>query len=323
MRTKDAGREVVTTTYFHSDWRDDLDDWRYAEQASRALGSTHHLVRVDNAAVCREHRDLLQRAGNVFHTYAAAFCAQNRAGDAVGGDVPIVNGSGPDESIIGTEKVAIGDLLSLRALPRERWIDHLIAEIDYIKIPEATAVGMLRRPGRGFVATRRAIAAQLLDAPDFVELQRRYHALTILQDHVQELSTVAAVLGRPIVFPYLTNDVFRIVFSTRFDVLNAQATYKSVLKGLLEKVMPREFVHRTKIGFQSPSRPYFKSDAGFGRELSRLLSKGPSDVLDLARVEPEIRSRLDADIDLRGRYDFLEWTAYNVLLLEECRAGHA
>ncbi len=323
LRETDLRREIATTTYFHDDWRDDLDDWKYAARASEKFGSQHSLVRVNNASVCREHRDLLLRAQNVFHTYAAAFYAQNKVVRALGGDVPIVNGSGPDESIIGTEKVAIGDLLSLRALERDRWIDHLIAEIDYIKIPEAAAIGMLRRPGQRFVETRKAIAAELLDSLDFVEFQRRYHALTILQDHIQELSAVAAVLERPIVFPYLTNDIFRIVFSTRFDVLNARGTYKSILKGLLEKVMPKDFVHRKKIGFQSPSRPYFKSAAGFGAELSRLLSRGASGVLDLSRVEPEVRSRLGADLDLRGRYDFLEWTAYNILLLEECRAGHA
>jgi asparagine synthetase B (glutamine-hydrolysing) len=322
-RAKDPRKEVVTTTYFHDDWRDDLNDWKYAERASETFGSRHTLVKVNNTTVCREHRDLLNRAQNVFHTYAPAFYAQNKGSDTFGDDVPIVNGTGPDESIIGTEKVAIGDLLSLRTLERDRWIEYLIVEIDYIKIPEGTAVQMLRQAGEGFVQTRRAIAAELLDAADFVEFQRRYHALTILQDHVQELSTVAGVLERPIIFPYLTNDIFRIVFSTRFDVLNARATYKSILKCLLEQVMPKEFVHRRKIGFQSPSRPYFQSDAGLGRELSRLLSKGTSPLLDLGRVVPQVRRRLGADLDLRGRYDFLEWTAYNILLLEECRAVHA
>jgi asparagine synthase (glutamine-hydrolysing) len=323
IQARDPQREIATSTYFHADWRDDLDDWTYAERASQAFGSQHTLVRVDNASVCRAHRQLVERAQNVFHTYAAAFYAQNKAAGQLGGNVPIINGSGPDESIIGTEKVAIGDLLALRALARDQWVDHLIAEIDYIKMPEATVAPMLRQEGAGFVQTRRAVASELLDAPDFVELQRRYHARTILQDHVQELSAVAAVLGRPIVFPYLTNDIFRIVFSTPFEVLNAGGTYKSVLKGLLEKVMPRDFVHRRKIGFQSPSRPYFKSDIGFGPELSRLLAKGASALLDLARVEPEVRKRLSADLDVRARYDFLEWTAYNILLLEECRPGHA
>ena len=76
---------------------------------------------------------------------------------------------------------------------------------------------------------------------------------------------------------------------------------------------------REKIGFQSPSRPYFMSDVGFGRELSRLLSKGESAVLNFAIVESGIRERLNAELDVRRRYDFLEWTVYNILLLEELR----
>ena len=89
----------------------------------------------------------MERAKNVFHTYAAAFYAQNKIVAGLGSEVPIINGSGPDESIIGTEKISIGDLLSLRALRREEWVDHLIGKIEYIKIPEAAVTGML--PGRG------------------------------------------------------------------------------------------------------------------------------------------------------------------------------
>lgn len=160
-----------------------------------------------------------------------------------------------------------------------------------------------------------------MDAPNFVEFQRRFHALTILQDHVQELSAVAQALDRCILFPYLTNDIFRIIFSTRFETLNAGDIYKSVVKRVLEKFMSSSFTHRKKIGFQSPSRPYFKSNVGLGRELQRLLSKGKSAVLDLEVVEAGIRERLNSELDLRARYDFLEWTAYNILLLEELRGA--
>src|SRR5262249_44803605 len=158
---------------------------------------------------------------------------QNRFIRDLPGDVPIINGSGPDESMIGTEKVAISDLLSLRALKRSEWIDYLIGQIDYIKLPEEAAVKMLRRGGEGFVEARKAIAAELLDASDFVEFQRRYHAVTILQDHVQELTAVAQALDHPVIFPYLTNDIFKIVFSASFDILNAHGIYKSIFKSLL------------------------------------------------------------------------------------------
>jgi hypothetical protein len=264
----------------------------------------------------------MARAQNVFHTYAAAFYAQNESVAAMDKDIPIINGSGPDESIIGSEKVTIGDLLLLRSLKPEEWADHLVEKIEYVKIPETIVAGMMLAPSGGFVQSRKAIASSLLGAPNFVEFQRRYHAITILQDHIQELSAAAQALDRGILFPYLTNDIFRIIFSARFEALNAGMVYKSVVKSILEKFMPPDFVHRTKVGFQSPSRPYFKSNKGFGRELSRLLSSRRSAVLNLGIVEPGIRERLKPDVDLRRRYDFLEWTAYNILLLEELRGAH-
>jgi asparagine synthetase B (glutamine-hydrolysing) len=320
MCERDRNKEILTTTYFHEDWRADLNDWEYAEEASAKFGSRHRLLKLNNESFCRAHREMVRRAKNVFHTYAAAFYTQNEVTAGWSGLVPIINGSGPDESIIGTEKVAIQELLSLRALRQDKWVDYLISTIDYIKIPEASIAQMLHGEGGGFVQSRKAIAALLLDAPDFVEFQRRYHAITVLQDHIQELSAAALVLDRSILFPYLTNDIFKIVFSSRFDTLNAGAIYKSVVKRILEKFMRSGFVHRKKIGFQSPSRPYFQSGIGFGRELSRLLARG-SGVLNLELVKPSIRHRLDAEIDLKRRYDFLEWTVYNVLLLEEVRGA--
>lgn len=320
IREREPDRRIITTTYFHEDWRQDLNDWEYAEQAARRFGTDHRLLRIVNAEFCRAHHALMERTGNVFHTYAAAFYAHNAAAISESEpDVPLINGSGPDESIIGTEKIPVPDLLALRSIRGEDWIERLIRDIDYLKIPEAIATQYLRNPSGGFLEGRKMLAAGLMEAPDFVEFQRRYHAVTVLQDHVQELTKVAQALARPIIFPYLTSDIFRIVFATGFDVLNQGAVYKSVLKRILEKYMPHEFVHRTKIGFQSPSRPYFKAATGLGGELSRLLQAGQSELLDLGLVAPTIRTRLEAELDLRRRYDFLEWTAYNILLLEELR----
>jgi asparagine synthetase B (glutamine-hydrolysing) len=323
IRAKSPAKDIVTTTYFHDDWRDDLDDWKYADQASAKFQSRHYLARINNETTAREHQMLLRAARNVFHTYAAAFYAQNKRAGDLDDTMPIINGSGPDESIIGTEKLTIGDLVALRPLQRNRWVDQIVTSIDYMKLPESIVAPMVRCMREGSIESRRKVATALLEAPDFVEFQRRYHTLTALQDHIQELSSVAGVLRRPIVFPYLTNDIFRIVFSTRFEVLNANGVYKSIVKDLLEKVMPREFVHRKKVGFQSPSRPYFRSQTGFGRELSRLLAKGGSALLDMECIEPGVRERLSGDLDLHARYDFLEWTVYNILLLEEARAQYA
>ena len=160
MRQRDPHKEILTTTYFHDDWRDDLNDWEYADEASKKFGSRHQLIKINNEMFCRLHRELMERAKNVFHTYAAAFYAQNKIVAGLGSEVPIINGSGPDESIIGTEKISIGDLLSLRALRREEWVDHLIGKIEYIKIPEAAVTGMLRAADEGFSGSRRAIAEE-------------------------------------------------------------------------------------------------------------------------------------------------------------------
>lgn len=322
FRERDRQRKIVTNTYFHRDWRDDINDRAYAEEASRVFGSDHHLVEIDNRAFCQGHKELVGRAKTVFHTYAASFYVQNRAIHGLP-NAPIVNGSGPDESIIGTEKIPIQDLLPLRTLKRANWIDHLINNVDYIKLAESVVAGMLRNGACGFVASRRRIASALLDAPDFLEFQRRYHAVTIMQDHILELTAVAQVLGRPILFPYLTNDMFRIIFSARFEGLNAGGIYKAALKRVLESRMPKEFVHRKKIGFQSPSRPYFMSDVGLGAAMAALLQEAHSELLNMAVVDPAIRQRLQGDLDLHRRYDFLEWTVYNILLLENARGGHA
>ena len=323
LRHAKLDMEIVTTTYFHEDWREDIDDWKYAERASREFSSRHRLTRLDNEAFCRSHREFVGGTLNVCHTYAPAFYAQNKAFYDLDPGAPILNGSGPDKSIIGTEKIAIDDLLSLRDLGRDEWIDHLIRKIDYIKLPEVTVAEMVRGANDGFVQSRKDIASTLLMSPNFIEFQRRYHALTVLQDHIQELSSVARLLNRPILFPYLTNDMFRIIFGANFETLNFNGVYKSAVKVILEKYMSKEFVHRPKIGFQSPSRPYFKSENGLGFELTRLLSKRCTSLLNLDVIIPNIRSRLEANLDLHQRYDFLEWTTYNVLLLEEFRGAYA
>lgn len=322
IRGRDPHKEIVTTTYFHEDWRDDLNDWEYAAEAAKKYGSDHHLTRINNETFCRAHQDLMWKAKNVFHTYAAAFYLQNKSVPSVTSDVPIINGSGPDESIIGTEKVPLPDLLELRGMNRSDWSAYLIDNIDYLKMTRSAVAAVMRESDGDFVERRKAVAADLLDAPDFVEFQRRYHMLTVLQDHIQELSSVAQVLGSPILFPYLTNDIFRIVFAAKFEALNEGQVYKSIVKETLAKYMPRRFVYRKKIGFQSPSRPYFKSEEpGLGRELVRLLGRRTSAVLNMASAEEGIRERLSEELNLHRRYDFLEWTVYNILRLEENRGA--
>ena len=320
MRTLNPRKDIATTTYFHHDWRDDLDDWMYAEQASAAFGSRHRLVKIDNEAFYRAHRDLLAQTRCVFHTYAAAFYAQNQAASNASPGVPIINGSGPDESIIGTEKISIRDLQSLKTLEPAVWIDYLIENIDYAKIPKSTVAKFMSAIGDRFIAQRKGTAAELLDCPDFVEFQRRYHAVTVLQDHIRELTAVAPT-------PSIVRSRFptsRTTYSGSYFRRPLTCSIRAVFtspyaRRCLKSSCPSRPPHKSSLSVAEPA--LFKSDIGLGRELPRILAKGAGGLLNLKSVESGIRERLDAELDLRARYDFLEWTAYNLLALEELWAS--
>jgi asparagine synthase (glutamine-hydrolysing) len=231
-----------------------------------------------------------------------------------------LNGSGPDESIIGTEKIPIKDLLNFRNLPKKFWDKNLIEEIDYLKLGEKNIQKYLLKKYRSkvnFVNNRLSIASQLRESKNFVEFQRRYHAVTVLQDHILEISQVGSVIGRSIIFPYLTQDIFNIIFSTPFEILNKNGVYKSIIKKLLERYIDKKFVYRPKIGFQAPSRPYFAKKNGLGGSMNNLLKVNNSKFFDLVCLKDAVKDRIENSTNIFKRYDFLEWTSYNMLLLEK------
>ena len=170
--------------------------------------------------------------------------------------------------------------------------------------------------------TRKAIASSLLGAPNFMEFQRRYHAITILQDHIQELSAAAQALDREILFPYLTNDIFRIIFSARFEALNAGGSTSRLSKAFSRSSCLGISCTERKSVF---SRPAVRTSRVISVSVENCHGSCRADAaqsLNLEVVEPSIRERLKPEIDLRRRYDFLEWTAYNILLLEELRGAN-
>jgi asparagine synthetase B (glutamine-hydrolysing) len=317
LRKASKKLNIFTNTFYHSDWRDDFDDWRYAEIASYKFGTKHLQVNIENEAFEQAHKELLVRASNVFHTYATAFFMQNLALNSTAKPHSlIVNGSGPDESMIGTEKISIEELVAMNQLSEKEWLDYAINAKDYLKIPELDAQALLLQKGAGFMENRIAFAKQLTFCGNFVEFQRRFHSMLILQDHICELSQVAAVVERPLFFPFLTNDIFRIVFGASFSDLNRDGLYKSIIKKILSKYMDAQFVNRQKIGFQSPSRKYFIGPVGFGRSIEEVLSRKQSSILNMAKAKEAVHLRLSEEFSKTHRYDFVEWAVYNLLRLE-------
>ena len=316
IRELQPNKKILTNTYFHSDWRKDLNDWKYAELASKKFKSDHKLINITNQKFCRNHFEYLKKIKHVSHTFASSFYLQNKNNTKF----PILNGSGPDESIIGTEKIPIKDLLNLRNLPKNFWDKNLIEDIDYLKLSEKNIKKYLLKKYRSkvnFVNNRLSIASELKESKNFVEFQRRYHAVTVLQDHILEISQVGSVIGRPIIFPYLTQDIFNIIFSTPFEILNKNGVYKSIIKKLLERYIDKNFVNRPKIGFQAPSRPYFAKKNGLGGSMNNLLKVNNSKFLDLLCLKDAVTDRIENSSNIFKRYDFLEWTSYNMLLLEK------
>ena len=150
-----------------------------------------------------------------------------------------------------------------------------------------------------------------------MEFQRQYHAMTILQDHILEISQVSSILSQPVIFSYLTQDIFKIIFSTPFEILNKNGVYKSILKNILENYIDKIFFYRKKIGFQAPSRPYFAEKKGLGMNMKKLFKFNKTSFFDLDYLKSGINDRIkNYNSNLLKRYDFLEWTSYNVLLLE-------
>ena len=316
IRELQPNKKIFSTTYFHSDWRKDLNDWEFAKLASKKFKSKHKLINITNQKFSNCHIDYIKKIKHVSHTFATSFYFQNKNNLKL----PILNGSGPDESIVGSEKMSINDLLTYRNLPKKLWKKKLIKEIDYLKLSEEDVKLYLLKKHKdkvSFKSSRMQIASKVIDAKNFVEFQRQYHAMTILQDHILEISQVSSILNQPVIFPYLTQDIFKIIFSTPFEILNKNGVYKSILKNILENYIDKSFIHRKKIGFQAPSRPYFAEKKGLGRNMKKLLKSNKTSFFDLDYLKSGIRDRIENDSsNLLKRYDFLEWTSYNVLVLE-------
>ena len=317
IRDLQPNKKIFTNTYFHSDWRNDLNDWKYAKVASKKFNTDHKLINITNQKFCDSHLEYIKKIKHASHTFASSFYLQNKNSSKF----PILNGSGPDESIIGSEKIPVDELLRFKYIPRKLWDKILIERIDYLKLSEKNIKKYMLNKFKNkikFLNFRLSIAAELKKkTKNFIEFQRRYHAVTILQDHILEISQVGSILGQPIIFPYLTQDIFNIIFSTPFEILNKNNTYKSIMKRLLENYMDKSFVHRPKIGFQAPSRPYFKKKNGLGNNIKKLMKINNSKFFDLVSLNEAITDRIENSSNLFKRYDFLEWTSYNMLLLEK------
>lgn len=317
LRQVDPELTIQTNTYFHTDWRDDLNDWEYADELSKLFGTQHELCEINQEVFSKASAELSQLTKDAMHTYSSAFFHQN---SSVTHGTPIINGSGPDECIVGTEKSTVHDMLRMNDAPLQQWLPEVFFARDYFKLENSELRALMEGYFGDYTTTRNTKALSLISDKTYLNFQRKFHSLVILQDHVKQLTQVGSALKKEIIFPFLTDEFFEAVFSADFRLLNAKGIYKNVIKEQLKGVVADRFIHRPKIGFQSPSRSYFTGNSSMRNELAQLLS-GKSDLFNLKKLKSSLEQRLDGQFNLRERYDFLEWTSLNILRLEQRHAN--
>ena len=87
------------------------------------------------------------------------------------------------------------------------------------------------------------------------------------------------------------------------------------MKKILSKYFSNDYVYREKIGFQSPSTPYFMSKIGMGVKLRECLNM-KSEIFS-SKYDAYILEQINkTEIDLHKRYDYSIWAYLNIKILE-------
>ena len=259
------------------------------------------------------------------HTYTPSFFLLNNTINKSYSKF-LVNGSGPDESMIGSEKIEIDKLIKFDKEINVNREDFLIDKVDYLKISDNQVKKLFKEEFLDEiknlnVRNNRIQLVKYLKRFSrkgnlaFTDHQRIFHYYTILQDHIKNIYEVSQVIGIKIFFPFLTNDLFKIIFGSKFSSLNYKSIYKYALKKILERYFPKDFVYRKKIGFQAPSNPYFKSNEGLGKIIKKLMTTQSR--IFSEEMNNHINSQIQENGDLYKRYDYTMWAFVNIRLLED------
>lgn len=310
-------QSIISNTFYHKDWRKDFDDWYWADKVSKTHNIKNILHEIDVKKFNKQNLEFINSSGGLYHTYGTAFNYQTEdINKDLDEDSIIINGSGPDEVIIGTEKIDITNLNNFEN-SFDFFENYINSAQDYNKLSQEIVNDFFieKNIDNEFKLTN--LANKCFNfSRSFADNQRFFHSLFILQDHISTLTAAADSSSKSIIFPFLTNDFFDICFSSEFKILNYNNIYKKCIKDILSKYLSREIVYRKKIGFQSPSRIYFANKNMMGVELLNRIKKGSS-ILNIGKLIKPINHRLFGEFNLKERYDFLEWNVLNILRLED------
>ncbi len=325
IREQNEAIGIESLIYYHSDWRKDIIDHQYSKIASEKYDIKENFLDIVNESYTDAFLKLIDQTSNVMHTYTPSFFLLNNTINKSYSKI-LVNGSGPDESMIGSEKIEIDKLIKFDKEININREDFLIDKVDYLKISDNQVKKLFKEEFLDEIKNlnvrnnRIQLAKYLRRFSEkgnlaFTDHQRIFHYYTILQDHIKNIYEVSQVIGIKIFFPFLTNDLFKIIFGSKFSSLNYKSIYKYALKKILENYFPKDFVHRKKIGFQAPSNPYFKSNQGLGKIIKKLMNTQSR--IFSEEMNNHINSQIQENSDLHKRYDYTMWAFVNIRLLED------
>jgi asparagine synthetase B (glutamine-hydrolysing) len=218
-----------------------------------------------------------------------------------------INGTGPDEAVIGFERVSIEQMRHYDKIQKNRWVDTLLDKIDYFYTSMQTLSPCIRgKLLKSIKERRRSIAEETVKESEmFSEFQRRYSMQTTTDFHIRMLYDISSLSSMDTLYPYCTQELFDLLFQAPYYLINSADTYKYIFKKVALKYYDHDFVFRPKIGFHSPSRPYFRENKGLGTLIKNVDLGKMENILIPEKVEREISIRLMKD---DAPLDYFLWT---------------
>jgi len=303
-------KKFICGTVHYENWH--LNDTEYFRRVIDQYKLDGYIESINNENYANALVDLINSSKYIYHTFSPSFFS---LANSINSKYPKIkyqiNGTGPDEGIIGFEKIPMAEMLANNNLKKEQWIKFLFEKLDYIYTPPEIIYSIVNEGG-DILSSRMKIANNLLNTCDhFSEFQRRYTFETVTDHHIRMLYHIAQLNNIETIYPYCTQEIFAISFKAPYSELNLNEIYKAVYKRILLKYFGEEFVYRPKIGFHAPSRVYFKEGKGLGAKLSGINLADMQKLFNLEEVKKQINHRLN---DKDAILDYLLWTFLNFSL---------
>jgi asparagine synthase (glutamine-hydrolysing) len=314
----------------------DFDESVYARMASKAAGSTHHELKIDEAEFTAllpkliEHHDLPLNFANSVHIYAISKLARQHV-------TVVLTGEGADELFGGYPRYYIprllepfqklpgalrGTLLSLLKAAPDHRMRKLAAfagrDRDDVLLYNCTGVDpalarrLLGRRGEmplefRLDCIRDARARGLDEVSALAELDFQTYLVSIL-NRQDKMSMATSIESR---VPFLDNEIIDFARGLPREYRQTLRHRKRVLKAVALRYLPAEIVHRRKSGFGVPLKNWFAGSGPMGKLLDEAAnSTAIGELMDASHLRTVIADHR------AGRADYSEmlWSVVNLRL---------